>query len=378
LRPRRAPSPSILAAALAAAVLTPLFSQPPPSPRERDLAAIRREIARLEEELSDARARERSLAERLEAAELDLALQERRVAEAGAARAVAEERVAEAAAAVVRLGGELSAARASLRRRLTGLYRLGSEGPLRLLLAAEPGSDLPAAVRLLRFLVRRDSRAVDRYLEARERLEEERARLEEERSEVARWLAEAEGRRRELAAARSRQARLLARARAEREELASRAEGLMDKERKLSNLVDFLYGRAGTPLGGRPIQEFRGVLDWPLAGRVTVPFGPRTDPRYRTEVPHNGIEIEPERGAGAVRAVYPGKVLYAAPFQGYGPTVVVHHAGRAFTLYAGLGELRVGEGDVLELGDPVGTAAGPLYFEIRSENMPEDPTNWLR
>lgn len=378
MRPRRAPFPSILAAALAAAVLVPLFSQPPPSPRERDLATIRREIARLEGELRDARVRERSLAERLEAAELDLALQERRVAEAAAAREVAEERVTEAASAVARLGGELDAARASLRRRLTGLYRLGSEGPLRLLLAAEPGPDLPAAVRLLRFLVRRDSRAVDLYVETRERLVAERARLEEERSEVARWLAEAEDRRRELAAARSRQARLLERARAERRELASRAEGLIDKERKLSNLVDFLYGRAGAPLAGRPIQEFRGVLDWPVAGRVTVPFGPRTDPRYRTEVPHNGIEIGPERGAEAVRAVYPGKVLYAAPFQGYGPTVIVHHAGRAFTLYAGLGELRVGEGDVLELGDPVGTAAGPLYFEIRNENSPEDPTNWLR
>ncbi|HSL84938.1 MAG TPA: hypothetical protein VLF66_19340, partial [Thermoanaerobaculia bacterium] len=51
-----------VAAALGAALLAPLFSQPPPSPRERDLAALRREIARLEGELSDARARERSLA----------------------------------------------------------------------------------------------------------------------------------------------------------------------------------------------------------------------------------------------------------------------------------------------------------------------------
>lgn len=365
-------------AAVLAVCLAPVFSQPAPTARERDLGAIRRQIARLEEELRTARAREQTLAERLAAAELDLELQERRVAEAAAARELAEERVAAAEAAVVRLGEELEAARASLRRRLTGLYRLGREGPLRLLLAAEPGADLPAAVRLLRFLVRRDARAVDRYLETRERLEGERRRLEAERAEVDRWLAEAESRRRELAAARGRQDRLLARARAEREELAERAESLIDKERKLSNLVDFLYGRTSAPLAGRPIQEFRGVLDWPVPGRVTVPFGPRTDPRYRTAVPHNGVEIDPEPAAGPVRAVYPGRVLYAAPFQGYGPTVVVHHAGRVFTLYAGLGELRVGRGDVLELGDPVGTAAGPLYFEIRRENRPEDPTEWLR
>jgi septal ring factor EnvC (AmiA/AmiB activator) len=279
---------------------------------------------------------------------------------------------------VVRLAGELESARRSLRRRLTGLYRVGREGPMRLLLAVEPGSDLPAAVRLLRFLVRRDARAVDDYVTAGERLAAERRRLEQERREIERWLGEAQGRRRDLALARGRQERLLARARAEREELAARAEGLIDKERKLSNLLDFLYGRARTPLAGRPIQEFRGVLDWPAAGAVTVPFGRRTDPRYRTEVPHNGIEIAPEGRAAPVRAVYPGKVLYAAPFEGYGPTVVVHHAGRVFTLYAGLAELRVGPGDVLELGDPVGTAAGRLYFELRSENRPEDPESWLR
>lgn len=350
----------------------------PVSPRERDLAEIRRQIGRLEEELTRARAQERGLAQRLEAAELDLDLQERRVAEAAAARELAEERVDRAEEEVARLEGELDTARSSLRRRLSGLYRLGRHGPLRLALSVEPGADLPAALRLLRFLVRRDARAVERYVEAREDLVAQRERLDDERREVERWLAEAESRRRQLAAARSRQARLLARARSERRELAARAEGLIDKERKLSNLLEVLYGRASRPLAGTPIQEFRGVLDWPVAGEVTLGFGPRTDPTYRTEVPHNGIEIAPGRSEDPVRAVYPGKVLYAAPFEGYGPTVVVHHAGRVFTLYAGLEELRAGRGDVLELGDPVGSASGRIYFEIRRENRPEDPLAWLR
>ncbi|MFP3941078.1 MAG: murein hydrolase activator EnvC family protein [Thermoanaerobaculia bacterium] len=349
----------------------------PVSPRERDLAEIRRQIDRLEEEVSRARDQERTLAQRLEAAELDLDLQERRVAEAAAARELAEERVARAEEEVARLEGELGTARASLRRRLSGLYRLGRHGPLRLILSVEPGADLPAALRLLRFLVRRDARAVGRYVEAREALVAQRQRLEGERREVERWLAEAESRHRQLAAARSRQARLLARARSERRELAARAEDLVDKERKLSNLLDALYGRAPRSLSGTPIQDFRGVLDWPVEGEVTLGFGPRTDPTYRTEVPHNGIEIAPGR-PGEVRAVYPGKVLYAAPFEGYGPTVVVHHAGSVFTLYAGLEELRAGRGDVLELGDPVGSASGRIYFEIRRENRPEDPLAWLR
>ncbi|HUF79166.1 MAG TPA: hypothetical protein VMR44_09645, partial [Thermoanaerobaculia bacterium] len=88
---------ALAAVAVAAACLTPLESQ---SPRERDLAEIRREIERLEGDLRVARARERTLAEALATAELDLELQARRVAEAAAARGLAEDRAAAAAVEV--------------------------------------------------------------------------------------------------------------------------------------------------------------------------------------------------------------------------------------------------------------------------------------
>lgn len=369
---------------LAVGVVAAPADRAPADPRQQDLDEIRRAIDRLEEELTHARERERTIEARLDAARLELELQRRRVAEAVAAREIAEGRVAEAESEVARLEEALDEARTSLRERVTGLYRLGRHGHLRLFLSVEAGADLPSAVRLLRYLVRRDARAIDGFLEAATRLEEERQVLLEERQEVERWVEQAEERRRQLAAAEARQERLLASARDERRELLERAESLVEKERKLSNLIDFLLGREPAPLGGRPIQDFRGVLDWPLRGEVVLGYGPRKDPRYRTEVPHNGIEILPE-AAGAtdgppaeVHSVYPGKVLFAAPFEGYGQTVIVHHPGRVFSLYAGLDELLVSQGDVLELGDPVGAVAGRVYFEIRRENRPEDPLEWLR
>ena len=80
-----------------------------------------------------------------------------------------------------------------------------------------------------------------------------------------------------------------------------------------------------------------------------------------------------------MRAVYPGKVVYAAPFEGYGPTVVVQHAGRAFTLYAGLDGGVGGAGRSAIVGQPCSAArATSLYFEIRVDNRPEDPERWLR
>lgn len=378
---------AVAAAALLLPVASLLSGQAPEAStgaRERDLAAIRSEVARLEVRLGEARSRERDLASFLAAAELELELQERRVAEATAARRVAEAAVADTEREVVRLADDLEAVRTALRDRIGVLYRLGRNGPLRLVLGVEAGSDLPSAVRLLRFLVRRDARAIERYTGLREELFERRRRLEAERREVERWLAEAQTRRTEVAAAQRRQARLLERARIERETLARRSEELLDKERKLAGLIASLRG-ADEALAGAPIDRFRGVLDWPVPGEVAIGFGPRTDPRYRTQVPHNGVEIVPGREAGRdgkgrvrVLAVYPGKVLYAAPFEGYGRTVVVHHAGRVFTLYADLDELLVAPGQLLELGAPVGTASGSVYFEVRKENRPEDPLRWLR
>ncbi|MGE5233259.1 MAG: murein hydrolase activator EnvC family protein, partial [Acidobacteriota bacterium] len=143
------------------------------------------------------------------------------------------------------------------------------------------------------------------------------------------------------------------------------------------DFLDLLYGR-NPAIQGKPLASFRGVLDWPLRGRVVRGFGVQLDPRYGTKVPHNGIDIAPAEPGDEVRAIYPGKVLFAAPFPGYGVTVVVHHAGRAFTLYGGLASARVAKDDVVSLGAPVGSAGDLVYFEIRVENHPEDPLTWLR
>ncbi|MDP9122930.1 MAG: peptidoglycan DD-metalloendopeptidase family protein, partial [Acidobacteriota bacterium] len=192
------------------------------------------------------------------------------------------------------------------------------------------------------------------------------------------WLARERIRRRELLEVRARKAALLARVERESRDLSARASQLTEKEQKLAAFLDLLYGRqSGGSLAGAPMQELRGVLDWPVRGQVTGRFGPRLDPRYQTRVPHNGIDIATTPGA-EVRAVFPGKVLFAAPFEGYGPTVVVLHPGRVFTLYAGLAELKTSREGMVSLGDVVGLAADRLYFEVRVENRPEDPLIWFR
>jgi murein hydrolase activator len=354
----------------------PLPAQPQRS-RESELALLRTEIARLTQRLGVARQAQTGIQGELQTVDVELQLQETRLAEAAAARDLAARRVAEGEADVHRLEGELASARVDLRRRLGGLYRLGRQGYLRLFLSLKPDRRLLPSVRLLRYLARRDRTAIDRYQQARADLDQERERLVARRQETEQWIRSEQVRRSQLVAVREHKRQLLARLVNEGQSLTARATELQDKEKKLAAFLDFLAGKNPGSPAGTPIEQFRGVLDWPVEGRVTSGFGAILDPRYRTKVPHTGVDLAVAPGA-EVKAVFPGKVLFAAPFQGYGNTVIVQHPGRVFTLYAGLGTMRVAKEDMVSLGDAVGLAADKLYFEIRVENHPEDPLTWLR
>lgn len=345
--------------------------------RARELERLRASIARLQGRLEGVRRQVASAADRLGTLEVELELQEQRVAEAVAAGALAAERATALEAGVVELEARLEAMRASLRERVVALHRLGRTAYLRMLLTVETKEHLLPAIRQLRYLARRDRALIDTWVDTKARLDLERRDLELERERVAEWLSSETSRRDRLGQLKAEQARLLAVARREELALRQQSDELVDKARKLSSFIDFLYGRSAAPLAGESMQNFKGVLDWPVEGTVSVPFGPRKDPRYGTLTPHNGLELETESGL-PVRVVYPGRVVFAAPFQGYGPTVVVVHAGRVFSLYAGLASLRVGEGDVVSLGVEVGVASERLYFEIRDKNEPVDPRSWLR
>ncbi|HEX2642730.1 MAG TPA: peptidoglycan DD-metalloendopeptidase family protein [Thermoanaerobaculia bacterium] len=355
----------------------PTAGQPRAVSREQELTALRQEISRLQGQVEQARRRKSGLQGELAATDLELRLQETRLREALAARNLAAQRATASEEEVRRLESAVSGARRDLARRLTGIYRLGRQGYLRLFFLLKPDDHLLPAVRWMRYLARRDRDSIARYQEARQRLGKERDQLVARRAELERWISSEATRRSELVALRSRKVTLLARAEQDQQSLSERASALADRERKLATFLDMLSGRNPGNPAGTPMQEFRGVLDWPAPGRVTAGFGPQLDPRYRTRVPHNGVDLATAPG-GEVKAVFPGKVLYAAPFQGYGTTVILVHPGRVFSLYAGLSQLKANKEDVVSLGDVVGLASDRLYFEIRVENRPEDPLSWLR
>lgn len=115
--------------------------------------------------------------------------------------------------------------------------------------------------------------------------------------------------------------------------------------------------------------------DWPVKGRVSRQFD--SNRKFK------GINIQSKPGT-AVRAAAPGEVVYAGDgLRGYGQLIIVKHNAAYLSAYAHNKVMKVREGERVSggqtIGEVGGDAANPgrLYFEIRKQGSPVDPTRLL-
>jgi murein hydrolase activator len=138
------------------------------------------------------------------------------------------------------------------------------------------------------------------------------------------------------------------------------------------------------PVSDNGFGSLRGRLSMPARGSIISGFGKHKHPQFNSYTMHNGISIAAPSGAD-VHAIYAGKVIFADYFKGYGNMVIVDHGGGYFSLYAHNSRIakkvgtNVEKNDILASVGDVDSANGPmLYFEIRYQGKPVDPTPWVR
>jgi len=124
----------------------------------------------------------------------------------------------------------------------------------------------------------------------------------------------------------------------------------------------------------------KGAYPLPVDGTVEARFG---DLKPVGRLRWAGLFVAAPEGA-PVHAVAAGEIVYAEPLQGFGLLVIIEHGDGFMTLYGGNRELLLEAGTRVDGGEAiatVGTSGGQsrsgLYFEIRENAEPVDPTPWL-
>ena len=350
--------------------------------RDARLAAIREEIGRLETELARLDRREEGLLGEIERLGAEVRLRGAELREVQVRLEGVNQALADRHSEVDRLVSSQEDRRRYLAFRLREMYKEGPQRSLRRLVAGEAIESYLTGLRYAAYLSERDGRILQEYRETSVRLAEQTAALAQEQQQLETMQSELDRSRRRLRTTRDRRSRLLEQIRTDQAARRGALAELQSAAIDLQNLVGSFVPADRQP--EMDVRKFRGLLDWPSEGKVREGFGSVVHPRFKTRVPHPGLDIEAEFGDD-IRSVFDGTVVFAAWMRGYGLTTIVDHGRGLLSIYAHASVLLVEKGEAVgrgqllgKVGD-TGSLKGPfLYVELRVDGQPADPIDWFR
>ena len=353
-------------------------------PREQ-LQAIEKEIHTLRDEAARLAAQENSVISTLDQYELQVQMKSHEIELFGLRQVKGEQDIAALQKQYADQQKELESQKGYLSQRLVEAYKMGRMNYVKLMLQASSASDLLRAYQYVTFLAREDQRRLQEYRGSMKEMESTKVRLEQEIRNVEALKEDSQQAQMDLIRSRNEKMRLLS---AIQNQRVTHLDALTELKAAANQLQSFFRNQDSTlspdTLEGVSMNQYRGLLDWPVRGKIIHEFGMQKHPKFGTMTMSNGIEIAASEGAD-VNSVFGGQVVFAEWFKGYGKSIILLHPGGYYTLYAHNSDLLVQRGEMVRKGQVIahigatGSLTGPgLYFEIRDKQQPVNPAGWLK
>ncbi|WP_226664480.1 murein hydrolase activator EnvC family protein [Microbulbifer aggregans] len=373
-----------IAALLSAFLFTPAcFAQAGEEEQQARLAEIKQRIETLQQELNQVKTERDQLLKDLEANEKDISELLQRVDKIKADMQSRGEKLQE----LKREEKQLEESRRSMQRRVeqevAAAYRLGRQEQIKLLLNQQDPQHIARQLRYHDYFLKQRSAVIDDYVSTLSELETVSSGIQREQDTLARERNQLEDKRRALTSAQQARQRTLDKLATQ---LASKS-GELDKLRgdrsRLQRLVDEV-GRAIAslinPSDQTPFSKQRGRMQWPTQGRRANAFGQRR----ANGITWTGVTIRANEGK-PVQAIHRGRVVFSDYLRGQGMLIILDHGDGYMSLYGHNQSLTRAIGEWVERGDTIakvgntgGLSHSGLYFEIRRNGKPQDPTAWCR
>jgi len=342
------------------------------------------DIQRITSEISDASNRHNKLQQQLRQAEIELGSLQREIAE--------NQRALEAGAKELsdleQQRSEREMARdqqqARIAMELKTAWQMGRQGQLKILLNQENPHTVARTLGYYRYFFQARNTLLEQYRKTLRELEELQLRIDTTLTELktrGQTLAEQQA---NLTAAQDKQKLALAEL---NDSISTKSAQLKQKEQDRKQLEDLLRAiekaivDLQVPANYAAFKSARGQMPWPLDGKPSNLFNrPRNEGKMRWQ----GITIPAKEGS-TVRAIHHGRVVYADWLRGSGLLMIIDHGDSYMSLYAHNESLLREVGEWVTAGTPVSTVGNTggeeqtaLYFEIRHDGKPIDPSKWCK
>ena len=305
----------------------------------------------------------------------------------------------------------------SLRARLLDIYKYTpEENSLNMLLTSEGPHEAVNTAYMLRRFARQDTALIEKLYAQQQELITSRKQLEESKSQLQTQADALKKKRSEYDNSIKKTDSLLKDVQNEQKKAESAAKELENAQRAVGSKINSLMKqkqakktaqvkknntqtqsqapktsgtkaapvKAPVPASSPSPAKYTGALSWPVRGTVTMQYGNRVHPTFKTKIFNSGIDIKAAAGT-PVKAAGPGEVLYQGWLRGFGQVVIIDHGGDLSTVYAHLGGTSVREGAAVNTGTVIGKVGNTgtdsqygLHFEVRKNGSAQNPMNYLR
>ncbi|EGN74473.1 membrane-bound metallopeptidase [Idiomarina sp. A28L] len=279
-----------------------------------------------------------------------------------------------------RLQTEVETQAAALADQIESAYRNGDHGFLKLLLNQDNPARFERMLEYYQYLsaARLEQLAELHALETQ--LIAVREEVSDQRDTLTVTLQQQEQQRSQLANRQREQEQLVARLQREQQTEQSALQNMLRNEQELTEMLAALQeimSRQDFNLTG--LANLRGQLSWPTPGSIKHGYGSQRS----GEVRWRGVVIEATAEA-PVKAIADGRIIFSDWLRGFGMVVIIDHGENYMSLYGYNQALLKDIGEPVRKGETValagrsgGQAESGLYFEIRHEGNPINPTPYI-
>ena len=343
--------------------------------RKKDLGKVNKQLTLTKEKEEKIRGKESSILESLSTVETELYRKEKELTQMERLLAQTKSRLLQTENQITTLDQGIERTRDEFFSRMNALYKMGRHLPQQFLLTSETYLDLLRMDQYLRVILESDARIVNTYEYQRTLKGRYQGELIQDHAKSQAAITAVEKKRDEVKKVRAEQRALLRSIRDQKAVTQKVIRELEGRAKDLQTFIANLEKEKSTPTYNRPpTKALKANLIPPVQGKVISPFKERGQ---------NGIEIQAPMGT-QIRAILPGRVLYADWFKGFGNVVIIDHGDHLVTVSGYSSQLLKKAGDTVSQGEPIATVGsagslkGPcLYFEIRHQGKAQDPMDWI-
>ncbi len=271
-----------------------------------------------------------------------------------------------------------------IEQQILAAYQLGQEKKLKMLLNQQSPDTLSRALVYYDYFNRARTEQIHAYRETIAELNALEPAIEAKAAELDTTRADLKRQQSYLAARQKERQTTLA---ALDNQISSRDQKLKAMQAEQDDLLKLLQAieeevvNIALPESYRPFYTRKGKMTWPASGKTLHRFGTSRD---GSSLNWNGVVIGATKGS-PVKAIHHGRVVFSDWLRGAGLLIIIDHGGGYMSLYGHNESLLFDTGDWVKAGDTIATVGNSggrteasLYFEIRKNGRPTNPSGWCR